>query len=306
MEKLFFELMQVSVGQLDCLSRGPSPEEWKELYELAQREAVAGICYHGAVALFEFGLRAPQNLIIDWMSESEEIREHNEKAAGQLAELQQHLSKDGIRSVVLSGEGLLSSYGEELFYLRESTCIDVYFLGFGNVAALGKQPGLDVNLLEAITVGKSSWRNRCLEKWLLENDEQLFRKDGELTVPSPSMHAVLYLAYLYNRLVSRNLSMRDLMDYFFILRAAEGRFDGFDNPKQTVGDVFRMLRLSRFAHGVMWLMQEVFGMKREFLPLEPLASEGQFLLADVLLDYKFFSHWRHLLMHYSWFDLIKS
>ena len=306
MKQLFFELMQVSLGQLDCLSRAPSPEEWQELYELTQREAVAGICYHGAVALFEFGLRAPQNLIIDWMSESEEISEHNEKAAVQLAEFQQHLSKEGIRSTVLSGEGLLSCYGEELFYLRESTCIDVYFLGYGSVAALGKQPGLDVNLMEAITVGKSAWRNRRLEKWLLENDELLFRKDGELTVPSPSMHAVLYMVYLYNRLVSRNLSMRDLMDYFFVLRAAEGRFGGFYDPNQTVGDVFKALRLSRFANGVMWLMQEVFGMKRGLLPVEPLESEGKFLQADVLLDYSLFSHWRHLLTHYSWLDLIKS
>ena len=47
MEKLFFELMQVAVGQLDCLSRGPSPEEWAELYQMAKRQAVTGICYSG-------------------------------------------------------------------------------------------------------------------------------------------------------------------------------------------------------------------------------------------------------------------
>ena len=58
MEKLFFELMQVAVGQLDCLSRGPSPEEWAELYQMAKRQAVTGICYSGVEKLFEFGLRA--------------------------------------------------------------------------------------------------------------------------------------------------------------------------------------------------------------------------------------------------------
>ena len=70
MEKLFFELMQVAVGQLDCLSRGPSPEEWAELYQMAKRQAVTGICYSGVEKLFEFGLRAPQDVSIDWMSEA--------------------------------------------------------------------------------------------------------------------------------------------------------------------------------------------------------------------------------------------
>lgn len=306
MRQLFFELMQVSIGQLDCLSRGPSPEEWHALYELAQREAVAGICYHGAVALFEFGLRAPQDLIIDWMSESEKIREYNENAGSKLADFQQHLLKDRIRSSVFSGEGLRSCYGDELFYLRESTSIDVYFTGYKNVAELGKPSGLDVNLMDAITVGKHSWRSRRLEKWALENDEMLFTKDDRLTVPATTMRAVLYMAYLYNRLISRNLSMRDLMDYFFILRSLGGQFEPFDNAKQSIGDVFRQLRLSRFAGGVMWLMQEVFALQRECLPVEPLEEEGRFLMADVLLDYSYLSHWGHLLTHYSWYDLIKS
>lgn len=77
MEKLFYELMQVAVGQLDCLSRGPSPEEWQELYATAQRQNVVGICYRGVERLFEFGLRAPQDVSIDWMSETEEIRVNN-------------------------------------------------------------------------------------------------------------------------------------------------------------------------------------------------------------------------------------
>ena len=66
------------------------------------------------------------------------------------------------------------------------------------------------------------------------------------------------------------------------------------------------LHLSRFARGVMWMMQEVFGMERRLLPVEPLEAEGKFLLDDVLLSYQVILHWGHLLAHYSWFDLLKS
>ena len=70
-QKLFFQLIQVSLGQLDCLDRGPSPEEWQALYELSKSHQLAAVCYDGVVRLFDFGLRAPQDLSIDWMAETE-------------------------------------------------------------------------------------------------------------------------------------------------------------------------------------------------------------------------------------------
>lgn len=71
-QKLFFQLIQVSIGQLDCLDRGPSPEEWQELYNLSKQHQLATVCYDGVVRLFDFGLRAPQDLSIDWMAETED------------------------------------------------------------------------------------------------------------------------------------------------------------------------------------------------------------------------------------------
>ena len=56
MKQLFYELIQVAIGQRECLERGPEPEEWQALHELAQRQCVAGICYKGVERLFEFGL----------------------------------------------------------------------------------------------------------------------------------------------------------------------------------------------------------------------------------------------------------
>ena len=75
---LFFELMQVSVGQLDCLTRGPEPEEWQTLHEIAKQQHVEGITYSAVMKLYEYGLRAPHEISLDWMSEAESIRETNE------------------------------------------------------------------------------------------------------------------------------------------------------------------------------------------------------------------------------------
>ena len=72
MQKLFFELLQVALGRLDCVDRAPLEEEWPELYRMAREHGVAGTCYQGVEKLFEFGLRGPQDLMLDWMAESEE------------------------------------------------------------------------------------------------------------------------------------------------------------------------------------------------------------------------------------------
>jgi len=71
MQKLFFQLIQVSLGTLDCLDRGPSQEEWHEFYRLSKEHDIVTTCYDGVVRLFDFGLRAPQDLSIDWMADTE-------------------------------------------------------------------------------------------------------------------------------------------------------------------------------------------------------------------------------------------
>lgn len=72
MQKLFFELLRVALGQLDCVERAPLEHEWAELYKMAKQHGIAGTCYQGVEKLFEFGLRGPQDLMLDWMEESEE------------------------------------------------------------------------------------------------------------------------------------------------------------------------------------------------------------------------------------------
>lgn len=71
MQKLFFELIQVALGQLDCLERGPAPEEWEDMFHLSQRHGLTALTYDGVVRLFEYGLRAPQDVSIDWMAATE-------------------------------------------------------------------------------------------------------------------------------------------------------------------------------------------------------------------------------------------
>ena len=47
LEDLFFELMQVALGTRICLSHTPSADEWGELYAMAKKQSLVGICFAG-------------------------------------------------------------------------------------------------------------------------------------------------------------------------------------------------------------------------------------------------------------------
>ena len=44
-EQLFFELTQVAIGTRICLSHTPSADEWGELYAMAKKQSLIGICF---------------------------------------------------------------------------------------------------------------------------------------------------------------------------------------------------------------------------------------------------------------------
>lgn len=213
MEELFFELIQVSIGRLDCVSRGPEPEEWTALYELSKRQQVEGICYHGVERLFDFGLRAPQDVSIDWMATAEEIRERNEQAAGQ--------------SVVAR------YYDEELRHLRSA------------------------------------------------------QDDAFQSVPKPTIQ------HVYRLFLQHRLNMRVLMDYGFVLRQTAGK-----NETLRGGGLLCAIGLRRFAQGIMWVLQTTLALERQYMPYEPLETEGRFLLSDVLQKASCWDRVGHVLLNY--------
>lgn len=212
-DSLFFELLQVSVGREDCLSRGPEPKEWQELYEISKQQHVEGISYHGVMKLFEFGLRAPQDVSLDWMAESETIRETNEMAEKPSA--------------------LAQCYDEELRDLRQ------------------------------------------------QRAEEL---------PTASK---LTIQYLYKQYLLHQLDMQLLLDYYFMLRRNNGKYETLKG-----GGLLDSFGVRRFARGVMWMLQETMKLDRQYMPFEPLEIEGRFLLNDMMQEASKLERVAHVLFTY--------
>ena len=303
MSKLFFELMQVSVGQLDCVSRFPEPDEWRKFYELAKRHAVLGVCYYGVTKLFDYGLVAPQELSLDWMAEAEHIKESNRGETQRLITLQAELQKHHLRSSIMTGPGLKRFYNRELQPLRYTKGIDLYVFGYKNQIDLKQWADMHVRIFPELRAGKSMKRNHKFEKWILQNNDLMFRQAGELVVPSHSMTIVIEIVHIYNLFLEKQLTMRNLMDLFFLLRYSQGSEKIFKFAQTSVDGEIKELGLTRFTRGLMWLLKEILNLDTKCMPVEPLEEEGQYLLSKIIGEGFTFHNWWHHLLHYTWHEL---
>ena len=107
---LFRELIQVSIGNRVCLSRTPSAAEWGELYAMAKKQSLVGVCFAGVQKL-QLQQQCPEETqYLTWMGMAAKIQQRNETVNRQCAELQARLSADGFRSCVLKGQGVAALY----------------------------------------------------------------------------------------------------------------------------------------------------------------------------------------------------
>lgn len=113
---LFFELLRVAIGTEGALSRVPSPQEWKALYDMAKKQSLVGICFAGLQRLgadadsgfSKLGLTEMQYLT--WMGMAAKIQQRNEVVNRQCVELCKGMEKEGFRACVLKGQGTAALY----------------------------------------------------------------------------------------------------------------------------------------------------------------------------------------------------
>ena len=125
---LFFELIQVAIGARICLSYAPSPDEWGELYAMAKKQSLVGVCFAGVQKLQTQKQELPEMLYLTWMGMAAKIQQRNEVVNRQCTELDKRLKSEGYSYCILKGQGIASLYDEHLRGLRQSGDIDVWIL----------------------------------------------------------------------------------------------------------------------------------------------------------------------------------
>lgn len=299
MNKLFFELLQLVLGNRTALSKNPTIEDWSALYGITQRQAVAGVVINALDKLSELGQKPPLPLLLEWIGLSEQIRNRNFLLNTKCVELQQLLSERSIKSSILKGQGVAAYYDKQLQSLRQSGDIDVF-------VDCGRKKSIE--LAEEIQKSNVHWdykhlqlhlwedveievhyrvevlfnlrKNKRLQKWFKEHDAWLFSQNEGLIKPNVQFDLFYILLHIYRHFFLEGVGMRQVLDYYYVLKA------GVDFKEETV-ETLRQFGMLRFAQGLMWVMQEALGMGREYLLCDPCEKEGRFILRQIIIGGNF-------------------
>ena len=318
---LFFEFLQVALGQRACLSHTPTEQEWELLYDMADKQAVAGVCFAAIERLYGQRQVPPQPLLFSWIGAAEAIKQRNELLNKQCRKLQTKLKEAGIRSSILKGQAVAKYYGhtdstddteddgeqqsstDKLALYRQPGDIDVYVdCGSERAMQFAREQGVgvvewdykhlhldvfkdtEVEVHYRVEVMLNLWKNRKLQRWFKEHTEEIFchtestnnTEIGGLVAPSTSFNLFYILLHIYRHFLYEGVGMRQLMDYFFVLRHT----DSTDSTE--IIKTLKEFGMMRFAQGIMWVMQKVFALEHQYMIGEPLESEGRFILEEVM------------------------
>ena len=127
-EKLFFSLIKVAIGKEGVLCKTPTAKDWQQLYDMAKKQSLVGICFAGVQKLVEQQQAPEEMLYLTWMGMAAKIQQRNEVVNQQCVGVQRMIAERGYRSCIIKGQSNHTSYGS-LAMLRQSGDIDIWVEG---------------------------------------------------------------------------------------------------------------------------------------------------------------------------------
>lgn len=329
LEGLFFELLQVAIGNRLALTSRPTDEEWEFLYDECDKHALLGITFCGVERLPKEQF-PPFDVAAEWVHDAQVAKDRNKRLNAECEALTKYLECDGFGSCILKGQSNQVNFPEHLRDYRTAGDIDVWVMPKGEEGAslrkrrrsvmkyvkakVGTQrviyhhvdfPIMDTEVEIHFTPSwmKSPFHNLRMQKYFEREWNNIEKTDYGFYIPSASLNVVYQLTHIFRHLFNEGIGLRQIIDYYFVLRKFEAeRLEGRVERLETLETLSR-LGLKRFASAVMWVIQEVLapsslhsGEAKDWQKLwpwmicEPNEKEGRFLLSEILQAGNFGKH----------------
>ena len=298
MNQLFYELIQVALGTRLCLSRTPNETEWGELYSMAKKQSLVGVCFAGVHKLKTQRQEPPEMLYLTWLSMAAKIQQKNETINRLCVEIVEQFRKDGLEACVLKGQGVASYYDAELRGLRQSGDIDLWVNGtwkdvmdYVNARTPNREfddKHTHLNVFDDTIVEVHWWPSTSSNPFVAKRLKIFYWEQApiqcahkvtlsegfEICAPNADFEAIHVAMHAYGHYLYEGVGLRQLMDLFFALKNVKDK-----------GYVYGKLcefGAKRFVSYVMHIMQKVFDMDDRYLLCPPDADGGKKLLDEVL------------------------
>lgn len=124
--RLFFEFLQVAIGNRESLSVVISDTDWLRRFEFCKKQALIGVGFTAVEKLHAMGVVCPDNLRMKWMALALQIETRNALLNEQCRQLTDRYKHDGFVTCILIGQGNSINYPEDLRKRRQCGDIDVW------------------------------------------------------------------------------------------------------------------------------------------------------------------------------------
>ena len=315
-QKIFFDFLRFCIGSAKEMPDSLKEADWKELYRIAQKQALLGVLFHGIRRLPK-ELAPEQKLLMQWMAMAEKIRKQNTKLFQDSVKVCQNFENEGFANCILKGQGNALLYPDP--YMRTPGDIDIYLSGgrrkimkyvdqvcpnqvmrYHHVDFPVMKMAIEVHFTPSYMFCPIHNRRmqKCFEEVMGEQcAHRVSLPDGygEIHVPTASFNVIYILSHLYRHVFTEGIGLRQLQDYYFVLLKWHTDLTNLTDSNKSLPQMtqintdldalrheLKYLGLWKFAGAVMFVMKEVFGLSEDRMIAPMDEKEGRFLLAEIM------------------------
>ena len=239
-QKIFFDFLRFCIGSAKEIPDSLKEADWKELYAIAQKQALLGVLFYGIRRLPK-ELAPEQKLLMQWMVMAEQIRKQNIRLFQDSVKVCQNFENEGFANCILKGQGNALLYPDP--YMRTPGDIDIYLSGgrrkimkyvdqvcpnqvmrYHHVDFPVMKTTIEVHFTPSYMF--CPIHNRRMQKWFEEVmgeqcNHRVSLPDGyeEIHVPQVSFNVIYILSHLYRHIFTEGIGLRQLLDYYYVVCA---------------------------------------------------------------------------------------
>ena len=305
--QIFFDFLRFCIGSAKEIPDSLKEADWKEIYAIAKKQCLVGVLFDGIKKLPAEHVGMKKVLLLQWMAESQMLEKANVRLNDAAIQVSEWFRKKGFRTCILKGQGNALLYPNP--YSRTPGDIDIWVEGgdkrvISFVRSISPHEkacyhhiefppykGVEVEVHYRPSFLLCFWHNRKLQKYYERVKEEQFShqvmlgEQGEIAIPTAEFNLIFQLTHIFAHLMNEGIGLRQLLDYYYVLIS-----DDLLLIRDRVLKELKELGLWKFAGGIMYIMQEVFGMTASCLIVPPNEQYGKFVLNEVLEAGNFGKH----------------
>lgn len=263
-QKVVLELVKVGMGctrecDLDLLSS--YDVDWKRVTEVAVEQSVGTIAYDGMEMLNDERVKAPANVLLEWVKFVDKAKENYELHEKLLCSLARYFAKSGLSIMVLKGLGLSESYPTPSH--RQCGDIDIMMMGEGGTE-MAFEMSNELIRSKGVDVVHENPKHSAFELKGVTIENHLMFSDAESTAIERQSEEILQELYKKEKmlLMGNHGDAPEIfkpsanLNYLFLLRHMAKHFGGVDtvNLRQLCDwGVF----LKQYGNDIDWQMCKI-------------------------------------------------